>query len=148
MNKALIRETLLAGILLVAFLSNSEAFTQDIKIDDARRAYVTKMVTAENVKGIEVRLVREVVMDDCNTHTLSVTNVLVSGEGDGWHDQYFFDAQMTQTKMFCPSDKPKKGTVSSRPVFIKSFANENVNRKVVVSIVIPEGYQLDVRAVK
>jgi hypothetical protein len=96
----------------------------------------------------EVRLSKEIVVDDCNTRTMSLLNVRVSGEGDGWHDQYFFDARMTQTKMFCPSDKPVKETIYSQPVFMKSFTNENVNHKVVISIVIPDGYQLDVRAVK
>ena len=150
MNKALIRKTLLAGIFLVAFafLIRSEAFAQNIKIDDARRAYVTKMVTAENVRGIEVRLFKEIAVDDCNTRSLSLTNVRVSGEGDGWHDQYFFDARMMQTMMFCPSDKPVRENIYSQSVFMKSFTNENVNRKVVVSIIIPDGYQLDVRAVQ
>jgi len=148
MNKALIRKTLLAGFLLIAFLISGEAFAQNIKIDDGRRAYVTKMVTAENVEGIEIRLFKEVSVDDCNTRALSLTNVRISGEGDGWHDQYFFDARMMQTMMFCPSDKPVRETIYSQPVFMKSFTNENVDHKVVVSIVIPDGYQLDVRAVK
>jgi len=148
MNRALIRKTLLAGFLLIAFLISGEAFAQNIKIDDGRRAYVTKMVTAENVEGIEIRLFKEVSVDDCNTRALSLTNVRISGEGDGWHDQYFFDARMMQTMMFCPSDKPVRETIYSQPVFMKSFTNENVDHKVVVSIVIPDGYQLDVRAVK
>jgi hypothetical protein len=44
-------KTLLAGIILVLLFINGEVFAQNFKIEDARRAYVTKMVTAENVKG-------------------------------------------------------------------------------------------------
>lgn len=148
MNKTTTKRMLSAGFLLVAFLINGTAFAQDIKVEDARRAYVTKMVTAENVKGIEVRLFKEITVDDCNTRGLSLSNVRISGEGDGWHDQYFFDARMMQTMMFCPSNKRVRETIYSQPVFMKSFTNENVNQKVVISIVIPDGYQLDVRAVK
>ncbi len=148
MKNLSVGKTLLAGIILVFLFINGEVFAQNSKVADARRAYVTKIVTAENVKGVEVRLSKEIMVDDCNTRSISLSNVRVSGEGDGWHDQYFFDAWLTQTKMFCPSDKPVKATIYSQPVFIKSFTNENVNRKVVVTIVIPDGYQLDIRAVK
>lgn len=148
MKKLITMKSLVMATLLVAFLFSLEAFAEGFKVQDAQRGYVTKMVTAENVKGVEVRLSKEIIRDDCNTRTMSLTNVLVSGDGDGWYDKYFFDAQMTQTKMFCPLDKPVHETIYSKPVFIKSFANENVKDKVVVSMVIPDGYKLDVRVVK
>jgi hypothetical protein len=134
--------------LLVLLLFSFEAFADGLKVIDGKSGYVTKIVTAENVKGVEVRLARDLVRDDCNRRTISMTKVLVSGDGDGWHDKYFFDAYMTQTKMFCPLDRPVKETIYSQPVFIKAFANENVNNKVVVSIVIPDGYKLEVVEVK
>ena len=148
MKQSSVGKTLLAGIIFVLLLINGDVFAQDFKVEDARRAYVTKIVTAENVKGVEVRLFKEIMVDHCNTRSMSLSHVRVSGDGEGWHDQYFFDARMTQTAMFCPSDKPVRETIYSQSVFIKSFTNENVNHKVVVSIVIPDGYQLDVRAVK
>ena len=148
MSKATMTIKLCAAILLAAFSISGGAVAQEIKIEDARQAYVTKLVTAENVQGVEVRLFKEILTDDCNTRALSLSNVRISGEGNGWHDQYFFDAGMMQTTMFCPSKKPLRETVYSQPVFLKSFTNENVKRKVAISIVIPDGYQLDVRAVK
>ena len=136
--------TVIAGV----FLFGSTAFAQGLKVADSQGEYVTKFVTAENVKGVEVRLSKEIIRNDCNRRTMSQNSVLVSGDGDGWYDKYFFDAQMMQTKIHCPLDKPVSETIYSKPVFIKSFANENVNNKVVVSIVIPNGYKLEAVVVK
>jgi hypothetical protein len=131
---------ILAGVLLFS----SAALAEDIKVVDSKGEYVTKIVTAEHVKGVQVKLSKEIIRDDCNTRTMDLTNVLVSGDGDGWHDKYFFDAQMTQTKMYCPLDKPVNETIHSRSVFIKSFTKENVKGKVVATIVIPKGHKLEV----
>ncbi|MBA4417421.1 MAG: hypothetical protein C0392_05885 [Syntrophus sp. (in: bacteria)] len=136
------------AVIAGLFLFSSTAFAQGLKVTDSKGEYVTKFVTAENIKGVEVRLSKELIRNDCNSRTMSLTHVLVSGDGDGWHDKYFFDAHMTQTKMHCPLDKPVNETIYSKPVFIKSFANENVNNKVVVSFVIPNGFKLEVVAVK
>lgn len=133
-----------AGVFLFSFA----AFAEGLKVADSQGEYVTKIVTAENVKGVEVRLSKEMIRNDCNTRTMDMINVLVSGDGDGWYDKYFFDAQMTQTKMYCPLDKPVNETIYSKPVFIKSLANENVKGKVVATMVIPEGYKLEVVVAK
>lgn len=133
----------IAGVFLFSFA----AFAEGLKVQDSQGEYVTKIVTAENVKGVEVSLSKELIRNDCNKRTMEMTNVLVSGDGDGWYDKYFFDAQMTQTKMHCPLDKPVNETIYSKSVFIKSFANQNVNNKVVVSIVMPKGYKLEVLVV-
>ena len=125
-----------------------ESAADDFQVKDAERTYGSRLVTAENVKGIELRLSKEILVDDCNTRSMQMTDVLVSGGGDGWHDLYFIDAWVTQTQMFCPSDNPVKETLYSRPMFIKSFTNQNINQKVVVTVVIPDGYELDIRAVK
>ena len=134
----------IAGVFLFSFT----AFAEGIKVVDSQGEYVTKIVTAENVKGVEVRVVKEIARYDCNTLTIDLTYALVSGDGDGWYDKYFFDAQMTQTKMHCPLDKPVTETIYSKTVFIKSLTNENVNGKVVATIVIPKGYKLEVVAAK
>ena len=148
MKKSLTAKSLLlitlSALLLFGLLASSEGF----KIEDGQRAYVTSIITAENVKGVEVRLAGDIVRYDCNRRTMSLTKVLVSGDGEGFYDTYFFDAWMTQTKMHCPLDKAINETIHSKPVFIKSFTNEHVNGKVVVSIVIPTGYKLDVIEVK
>ena len=133
-----------AGVFLFSFA----AFAEGLKVADSQGEYVTKIVTAENVKGVEVRLSKEMIRNDCNTRTMDMINVLVSGDGDGWYDKYFFDAQMTQTKMYCPLDKPVNETIYSKPVFIKSLANENVKGKVVATMVIPKGYKLEVVVAK
>jgi hypothetical protein len=148
MGRSLAVKALLPVTLLVLLLFGLEAFAEGFKVEDGQRAYVTKIITAEKVKGVEVRLAKEIIRYDCNLRTISPTNTLVSGDGDGWYDKYLFDAYITQTKMFCPLDKPIKETIYSRPVFIKSFANENVNNKVVVSIVMPDGYKLEVKEVR
>jgi len=133
-----------AGVFLFSFA----AFAEGLKVADSQGEYVTKIVTAENVKGVEVRLSKEMIRNDCNTRTMDMINVLVSGDGDGWYDKYFFDAQMTQTKMYCPLDKPVNETIYSKPVFIKSLANENVKGKVVATMAIPKGYKLEVVVAK
>jgi hypothetical protein len=134
----------IAGVFLFSFV----AFAEGIKVVDSQGEYVTKIISVENVKGVEVRLVKEMIRNDCNTRTMDITNTLVSGEGDGLYDKYFFDAQMTQTKMHCPLDKPVNETIYSKSVFIKSFTNENVEGKVVATIVIPKGYKLEVVVAK
>jgi hypothetical protein len=141
-------KSLMLVATLALLLFSFEVFAEALKVVDGQRAYVTKIVTAENVKGVEVRLARDLVRDDCNLRTMSMTKALISGDGDGWYDKYFFYAYVTQTKMFCPLDKPVKETIYSQSIFIKAFANENVNNKVVVSIVIPDGYMLKVVEVK
>lgn len=131
-------------ILITGVLSYSiEAVAAGVNVTDSSGAYVSKIVSAENVKGVEVRLSKAIIKSDCNTYTMSLVKTLIKGSGDGWHDKYFFDADITQTKMHCPLDKPVTETIYSEPLFIKSFASEYVNNKVTVSIVIPEGYRLE-----
>jgi hypothetical protein len=131
-----------AGLFLFSFA----AFAEGIKVVDSQGEYVTKIVSAENVKGVEVRLSKEMIRNDCNARTIDLTYALVSGDGDGWHDKYFFDAQMTQTKMYCPLEKPVNETIYSKSVFIKAFTNENINGNVIATMVIPKGYKLEVVA--
>ncbi|MBS3907992.1 MAG: hypothetical protein KGZ49_13250 [Syntrophaceae bacterium] len=136
--------TVIAGVFLFSFA----AFAEGLKVEDSQGEYVAKFVTAKNVKGVEVRLSKEITRNDCNTRTMLLTNTLVSGSGDGWYDKYFMDGYITQTKMHCPLPKPVNETIYSKPMFIKSFANENVNNEVRVSMVIPKGYKLEAVEVK
>jgi hypothetical protein len=134
----------IAGVFLFSFT----AFAEGLKMEDSQGEYVTKVVTAKNVKGVEVRLSKEIIRNDCNIRTMSLTHALVSGSGDGWHDKYFLDGPITQTKIHCPLPKPVDETIYSGPMFIKSFKNENVNNEVRVSIVIPKGYKIEAVEVK
>jgi len=134
----------IAGVFLFSFT----ALAEGIKVVNSQGEYVTKIVSAENAKGVEVRLAKEIIRYDCNTLTMDLTYALVSGDGDGWYDKYFLDAQMTQTKIHCPLDKPVTETIYSKTVFIKAFTNENVNGKVIATMVIPKGYKLEVVAAK
>lgn len=131
----------------VVFLS-SAAFAAGVKVTDTQGEYVAKIVTADKVKGVEVRLAIEVSRDDCNTRTIDLTNALVSGDGAGWHDKYFWDAQMTQTKMHCPLEKPVQETIYSKAVFLQSFTSEHAQGKVVATMIIPKGYTLEVVVAK
>ena len=45
--------------------------------------------------------------------------------------------------MYFPMNKPVNETIYSKSYFIKSFTNENVQGKVVATMVIPEGYKLE-----
>jgi hypothetical protein len=148
MKKSSIKSVLVLAIILSALVSRVEAFAAGFKVEDGESTYVTKIVTAKNVKGLEIRLSKTVFRDSCNEISMSMTPVLVSGDGHGLYDKYFFDAGMRQTLMHCPLDKPVTETIYSTPIFIKSFTNENANTEVVVSFVIPAGYEVDVRVVK
>jgi hypothetical protein len=132
------------AVITGVFLFGFTAFAEGIKVVDSQGEYVTKIVSAENVKGVKIRLAKEMIRYDCNTRTMDLTYALISGDGDGWYDKYFFDAQMTQTKIHCPLDKPVTETIYSKTVFIKAFTNENVNGNVVATMVIPKGYKLEV----
>lgn len=132
------------AVIAGVFLFSSAPFAEGLKVEDSQGEYVARFVTAENVKGVELRLSKEIVRDDCNQRTMDMTKALVSGSGDGWYDKYILDGNISQTKMFCPLDKPVKETIYSAPMFIKSFANENVKNEVRVSIIIPKGYKLEV----
>jgi serine protease inhibitor ecotin len=127
---------------------SSFASAEQAVVKDFQQEYVTKGVTAEKVKGVEIKLSREIMRHDCNRKTMSIRKALISGDGEGWYDKYIIDASITSTKMHCPIDKPVKETISSGPFFIKSFTNENVNGKVVISVVIPKGYTLEAAAVR
>jgi hypothetical protein len=132
------------AVIAAVLFNGFEASAQEVKVGDSHGAYVTKIVTAENVKGVEVRLSKEIIRSDCNTFTIPLSRALIKGSGNGWHDKYILDADLTQTKMYCPLDKPVPETIYSEPLFIKSFANEYVNNDVMVSVVIPEGFKLEV----
>lgn len=148
MKKSSTKNILVLAIILSALVFRVEAFAAGFKVEDGESKYVTKIVTASNVKGLEIRLSKTVFRDSCNKIGMSMTPVLVSGDGDGLYDKYFCDANMMQTLMHCPIDKPVTETIYSDPVLIKSFKNEKVNNEVNVSVVIPAGYELDVRVVK
>jgi serine protease inhibitor ecotin len=133
--------------VVISFGSFTAAAEQAV-IKDFQAEYITKGVTAEKVKGVEIKLTREIIRHDCNRRSISVNKALVSGDGDGWYDKYFMDAYITSTKMHCPLDKPVKEIISAGPFFIKSFTNENVDGKVIISVVIPKGYTLEATIVK
>lgn len=145
MKKSLAKILVLLVTLLVAFLFSFEAFAGGYKIEDAPGSYVTKIVSAKNVKGLEIRLSKIVYRDSCNSIGMSVTSVLVSGDGDGLHDKYFFYAEgEMQTEMYCRSNKRVSETIYSDPVLIKS----SMNNKIRILFIIPDGYGLDVRVVE
>lgn len=138
---------LIVAAVVISFSSFTAAAEQAV-IKDFQTEYVTKGVTAETVKGVEIKLTMEIIRNDCNRRSISVKKALVSGDGDGWYDKYFMDAYITSTKMHCPLDKSVKEIISAGPFFIKSFTNENVNGKVIISVVIPRGYTLEATTVK
>lgn len=137
----MIRNSLVA--IAVALLFGSTVFAEGLKLEDGQEEYVTKFITAKNVKGLMIGLSKEV-FKDCNQSGIDLAHALVSGDGDGWHDKHFLDGYLIQTMMFCPPDTAVKETIYSSPVFIKSFTNENVNNEVRVSVVIPKGFELKV----
>lgn len=138
---------LLGAVLAGIFLSGAVAFAKDIEVQASQEEYTTSIIAANNAEGVSVMLSKEVMRDDCNQRTMDMTSALVSGDGKGWYDKYFLDAYISQTKIFCPLDSPVKETIYSRPIFIKSFSNENMHGEVRVSLVIPRGYKLEVAEV-
>jgi|WetSurMetagenome_2_1015567.scaffolds.fasta_scaffold00151_33 hypothetical protein len=148
MKRSLIMKAPMLLTILVFLSLSPLAFAEGLKVEDGQKAYVAKVISAENVKGLEVRLAKALRKDGCNSYGLLMTNVRVSGEGDGLHDTYFFDAGIMQTQMFCPGRKPLFETIYSEPVFIKSSSKGNENNKVIVTIIIPKEYELEVKEVK
>jgi serine protease inhibitor ecotin len=117
-------------------------------VQDFQQEYVTKNVKAKNVRGVEIRLTKTILRKDCNRRGMSMEYARFSGSGDGWYDKYIMDATIRSTLMFCPIEKPVRETISSQPVFIKSFTNENVQGEVIVTVVIPKGYNLEAKSVQ
>ena len=148
MQKSSSKNMLVLAIILSALVFRVEAFAAGFKVEDGESKYVTKIVTGKNVQGWEIRLSKTVFRNSCNSIGMSMTPVLVSGDGDGLYDKYFCDAGMMETQMHCPLDKRVTETIYSTPILIKPFKNEKVNNEVSISMVIPVGYGLDVRAVK
>ncbi len=146
---SVMKKHLIFVILALVFTSfNFLAAAEQVIVKDSEEQYITKKIEVENVRGVQVRLLKEIIRDDCNRRAISLTQALVSGNGDGWYDKYFLDAGMAQTLKHCPSDKPVKEIIYSEPLFIKSFTNENVKDKVIVFLVIPKEYQLEVVAIR
>lgn len=133
----------LLGAIAVVLLLGSTGFAEGLKLEDGQEEYVTKIVTAKNVKGVKIGLSKEV-LKDCNQKGIDLTHALVSGAGDGWHDKHFLGGYLVQTMMFCPPETAVTETVYSSTVFIKSFTNENVSNEVRISVVIPKGFALEV----
>jgi len=133
----------LFGAIAVVLLFGSTGFAEGLKLEDGQEEYVTKIVTAKNVKGVKIRLSQEV-LKDCNQKGIDLVHALVSGDGDGWHDKHFLGGYLLQTMMFCPPETAETETIYSSTVFIKSFSNENVNNEVRVSVIIPKGFALEV----
>jgi len=130
------------------FVFNFQAFAGVFKVEEGESQYVTRFVTAKNVKALEVRLATTINADSCNHFTMTSKPVLVEGDGSGWYDKYFFDAGITQTKMNCPDNKWVSKRISSAPILIKPFKNENVNNEIRVLFIIPVKYELDIREIK
>jgi hypothetical protein len=117
-------------------------------VRDFSAEYVAKGVKAEGVKGVEIKISKEIIRYDCNKRFMSINKALVSGDGSGWYDKYIVDASVSKTLMHCPIKEPVRETISAAPIFIKSFTNENVHGDVIVTIVIPKGYNLEATAVR
>ncbi len=135
---------LLCAVLAGVLLFSSAAFAEGLKVEDSRNEYVEKLVAANNVRGVKIGLMKKEFRQDCNERAVVLEHVLVSGDGAGWHDKYFLDGYVMQTLMYCPLDKPILETIYSAPIFIKSFANENIKNEVRISVIIPKGFELKV----
>lgn len=132
------------AVLAGALLFGSTASAEGLKVEDSRNEYVEKLVAANNAKGVKIGLMKKEFRQDCNERAVVLEHVLVSGDGAGWHDKYFLDGYVMQTAMHCPLDNPMVENIYSAPVFIKSFANENIKHEVRISVVIPKGFELKV----
>jgi hypothetical protein len=134
--------TVVAGV----FLFNFAVFAEGLKVEDSQGEYVTKIVTAKNVKGVKVGLMKEEIRYDCNELSMGINKVLIS---DGWYDKYFLEVHISMlTKMNCLLREPEKVTLYSNPIFIKSSSGKHEKNEVRVSIIIPKGSELKVVEIK
>ncbi len=133
---------------LLAVLGASVAYAGGVQVEDLKKDYISKSVVADQVQGVKLRLALKIVRWDCNKRDIVFTHTLISGNGDGWYDKYFLDGEISQTKMNCPLDEPVKEMIYSEPLLVRAFSNKNVDGEVVISVISPKDFSLDVTAVK
>ncbi|MCM2276929.1 MAG: hypothetical protein NDJ89_02495 [Oligoflexia bacterium] len=135
------------GLVLCALALAATALADDLTVTDGRGKFVTKRISATRVKGVEITLSRDIEVDDCNRRQLGASLALVSGSGDGYYDAYFVDAGISMTEMYCPRPVTTE-TLVSKPMFVSSFSNENVDGEVELTLIVPEGFTVNVTEVK
>ena len=141
------RSVLSAHIISAVLSFCSVAFAAGLKVQDGKKAYFTRIITAENVKGVNITLSKDILQDNCNKYGMSVRVALVTGSGDGLNDAYFVDVKLTQTKKNCP-DKGINQTAYSDPIPLGTITNEEVKKKVEITVIFPEGFELDVKPIR
>lgn len=130
-------------LLVFAAIAAQPAQAKELKVAPLPGKYVVKSITATEVRGVKIRVTKNVVRKDCNRFALDGPFKLVNGTGDGYYDRYLADMRLSTTAMYCPISPPVRETVKSEPIELKSFTNENAKGEVGVQVILPEGFSVE-----
>ncbi len=135
-------------LLSALLLTVAPSFAHAIKvIESAPATYKHVRIQGEKIKGVSVVLKKEITRTDCNSISLDAEPVRISGNEFNWYATFFVNAGMTQTEMYCP-EKPTKEIVRSLPLVFESYSNPSLNRAVEIELILPAGYELEVKELK
>ncbi len=94
-----------------------------------------------------MKLKKEVTRTDCNRIDLNANAVRVDGNEINWYATFFVTTALSQTEMYCPQD-PKKEIVVSQVLSFPSYTNENLDRAVDISLIVPKDFAVEVTELK
>ena len=119
------------------------------RCDKRNGEYEVYQVKASQVEGVSITLSKEFTRKDCNQISIQADETPVYGniydeETINWHTTYFVSAFAISTEMYCPIDEPVQEVVFSEPIRFDSYTNENLDREVLIQVIVPKGYDLNV----
>ena len=134
-------------VLVAAFSVSIVAQADQLKIFKSTGQFTTTTISAENIKGVTLKLTENITRTDCNKRSIVLNQALADGGGQGFYDLYFLSAGTIHTEANCPLKTPVEETISSKEFFISSLTNRSLKGALVVSLIYSSDYTLEVTEV-
>jgi len=115
-------------VTIFTFFVGAQAQADDLQVSASTITYKFVSISAENVQGVNVRLLREVTRRDCNRMSITgVNSILLRGAGEGDSDSYHLTAGgIISTLIGCPAITPVRETVYSQPMFFSATSDNTI----------------------
>ncbi len=133
-------------LVVMSLIASNSALAADLSVTRGSGRFYEMTISAKQVVGVNVQLVQEITRDDCNRRSIMVDKARVSGNVVNWYATYAFTAGTMMTEMHCPGPSITE-TIKSPIIFFESYTNPNIDREVLINLIVPEGYELEVSEV-
>lgn len=107
------------GLMLASGIANAGSPVQVSQTPVSKK--VVRISSEPNApESITVVARKKMTKYDCNHMTYSIQAARISGDGQGYYDQYYVQESVMQTEMYCPQT-PSEVIVESKPMTFKSL---------------------------